>query len=290
VNGLRVAVIGALTADLPHLTTPDLVGPWKALPVVETVRRHAKEAQDRADQIVALGHITPDEEDSLLAQAPEVRVVVSGHLHRGLEEAKRRDGRMVVRVRGYGVELGRLDLEVDTDKKSLASSSWKRIPVKAAETPAAPDVAKAVDRWEKKVSKIVDVAIGESRREFSIPEVKTLMERAMAEKTGADFAYMNKGGVRDILPKGRILARHIWNIMPFDNKVVVGTVRGSDLPVVIRNGNSIDPNREYSLAVPDFVAANQQKELGVSGLRFPKVGPLQRDLLIAWVKEKKVLD
>ena len=83
----------------------------------------------------------------------------------------------------------------------------------------AADVARLVDSWEKKVAKAVDVPIGESRREFPEAEVKLLMERSMIEETGADLAYMNLGGVRGFLPKGQLLARHVWTVMPFDNKV-----------------------------------------------------------------------
>jgi 2',3'-cyclic-nucleotide 2'-phosphodiesterase (5'-nucleotidase family) len=55
----------------------------------------------------------------------------------------------------------------------------------------------------------------------------------MRDETGADFAFINQGGVRDILPRGQLLVRHIWNIMPFDNRVVFGKFKGRDLPPVV---------------------------------------------------------
>jgi 2',3'-cyclic-nucleotide 2'-phosphodiesterase (5'-nucleotidase family) len=290
VNGLRVAVIGVLTADLPAITFPRDLGPWRTLPVLETVRRFAAELRGRADLVVALGHITPAEEDALLAQAPEVGVIISGHTHAGLEQPKKSGERVLVRVKGFSVELGRLDLEIDTDRKAPVSSAWRRIPIEAAALPAAPDVARAVDRWESRVSKIVDVPIGESRRQLREPEVKVLMEQAMAEETGADFAFMNLGGVRGFLPKGTLLARHVWTVMPFDNRVVVGTIRGRDLPKAVRDGRLIESEREYTLAVPDFVAVNQKTQFGVEGLEFPRVGRLQRDVFIDWIRRKKVLE
>ncbi len=290
VNGIRVAIIGVMTADLPTLSTADLLGPWRALPVVETVRRYTAELRDRSDLVVVLGHISYQEEDDLLRQAPEVPVVVSGHVHRGLEAPKTAEGRLVVRVKAYGEELGRLDLTVDVKKKAVASSTWKRIEIDADKIPAAPDVAKVVEGWEAKVSKIVDVPIGESTREFDVRALKALIENAMVEEMGADFAYMNEGGIRDVLPKGRILARNVWNIMPFDNRVVVGKFKGSQLPAAVTAGRQIDPDREYTLAVNDFTAANQKTEMGVSGLVFPSEGPVHRDLLIDWIKKKKVLE
>ena len=43
VNGLRVAVIGAMTDDLKTLTIPIHHAQWHTIPVVETVRKYATE-------------------------------------------------------------------------------------------------------------------------------------------------------------------------------------------------------------------------------------------------------
>ena len=76
---------------------------------------------------------------------------------------------------------------------------------------------------------------------FSLPELKRLIEQAMRDETGSDFAWMNQGGVRDALPAGQLLERHIWDMMPFENRVVVGTFKGRDLPAVVVAGRTIDP-------------------------------------------------
>ena len=290
-GGIRVAVIGALTSDLPNLTTPALYGPWRALPVAESVARYVREVREKSDLIVVLGHLTPEEEEAILREVPEVAAVISGHPHDGLEVPTEVDGRVAVRMKGYGVEVGRLDLDVDVAQKKVVHLTWKRIPVNAQSVSPAEDVALAVEQWESKVRGIVDIPIGTARRGFSREELKTLIEQAMTEELGTDLAFVNMGGIRDTLPAGTILARHVWNIMPFDNLLVVGRFRGNELPASITDGKAIDPNREYTLAVSDFVATNQQAELGMSGLRFPQeINLLHRDLLINWIRKKKVLE
>jgi 2',3'-cyclic-nucleotide 2'-phosphodiesterase (5'-nucleotidase family) len=114
----------------------------------------------------------------------------------------------------------------------------------------------------------------------------------MREETGADFAFMNQGGVRDSLPQGQLLERHIWNIMPFDNDVVIGTFKGSQLPAAVVGNAKVDPDREYTLAVTDFTAANQgsSENLRTTGLAFPRDEGRLRDLLIDWFRKKKVVD
>jgi 5'-nucleotidase/UDP-sugar diphosphatase len=292
VNGLRVAVIGAMTDSFQSLSTPKMLGEWHTLPVVATARRYAAEVKKESDLIVLLGHISGEEEQEFLDAAPEIPVLVTGHVHRGLDEAMSRDGRVLVRVKGYGAELGRLELKVDTAKKAAVSWTWKRIPVDAEKLAPAPDVARVVKDWEDEVTARVDQPLATSTHAFTKPQVKELIEQAMREQTGADFAHMNQGGVRDTIPQGQVLVRHIWDIMPFDNSVVVGKFKGRDLPAVVVGDRKVEPDREYTLAVSDYTAANQetQENLRTRGLAFPNEVGLLRDILIDWCRKKKVIE
>jgi 2',3'-cyclic-nucleotide 2'-phosphodiesterase (5'-nucleotidase family) len=294
VGGIRVAVIGAVLGDMVGtMVTAENVGPWKVLPVVETVRQYARELRERSDLIVVLGHIhDKGEVQAILRQVPEVSVVVAGHNHVGYPAMMNVEGRVGVLVNGYGVEFGRLDLQVDMAGKKLRSAEWKKIPVSDKIQPD-PQVARLVSEWEDKVTKLVDTPIGESKIRLTrnSPELRGLVERAMAEETGSDIGWVNPGNLRDVLPEGRILARNIWNILPFDNYLVIGKFKGSQLPPAVTGRHPVDPNREYTMATTDFTAANQgaPDQLRVTGLQFPRTGPLQRDAVIEWIKKKKVV-
>jgi len=292
VNGLRVAVIGAMTQILDTLTTPQLVGEWHAVPVAATVRKYAQELKAKSDLIVLVAHITAKEELEVLSQVPEIPVTVSGHVHNGLPQALNQDGRVLVRVRAYGEELGRLELKVDTEKKAPVSWDWKKIPVDSTLEQPAADVARDVAKWEEQVVARVDRPLALSKRAFTKPEVKALIERAMRVETGADFAFMNLGGVRDIIPEGQLRDRNIWNIMPFDNRLLTGTFKGKDLPAVVLNGRTVEPDRNYTLAVTDFTATNQgtNENLRTTGLKFPGDAGLLRDALIDWFRKTKVIE
>nr|MDP9114222.1 hypothetical protein [Acidobacteriota bacterium] len=152
--------------------------------MVETVRKYARELHDRSDLIVVLGHIHDDTEvNEILKQVPEVSVVVAGHSHEGYPAMINVDGRVAVLVRANGVQLGRLDLKLDVAAKKVLSAEWTKLPIDS-KIPPAPDVAREVAKWESKVSKLVDVPIGESttRLERNNPELRKMIERAMAEQ------------------------------------------------------------------------------------------------------------
>jgi 2',3'-cyclic-nucleotide 2'-phosphodiesterase (5'-nucleotidase family) len=218
VNSLRVAVIGGITEELPTLTNPKVMGDWHPLPLVPTLRKYIAELRGKADLIVLVAHIDGAEEQAVLETVPEIAVSITGHLHDGLTEARSHDGRVLVRMKSYGEELGRLDLQVDTDTGKLAHWAWKKIPVDSAAIAPVADVVALVNRWESQVKQLVDRPLAVSRRAFTPWEVKTLLERALRDETGADFAFINLGGVREGLPQGQLLERNIWNVMPFDSK------------------------------------------------------------------------
>jgi 2',3'-cyclic-nucleotide 2'-phosphodiesterase (5'-nucleotidase family) len=247
--------------------------------------------RSQSDLVVVVAHVTPQEELALLKTVPDIQVLVTGHMHGGLPQPLLQDGRILVRVKGYAEELGRLELKVDTVKKAAVSWEWKHILVDSTVTPA-PDVAAEVKRWEDEVSSRVDRPLAVSARAFTKQEVKRLIERAMRDETGADFSFMNSGGVRDIVPQGPLKERHIWDIMPFDNRVVFGKFKGRDLPAVVLGDRKVEPDRTYTLAVSDFTAANQgtAENLRVTGLEFPGDGGLLRDVLLDWFRKKKVIE
>lgn len=114
----------------------------------------------------------------------------------------------------------------------------------------------------------------------------TFIARAMMDRTGADLALMNSGGVRDSLPAGPITYRDVLKVQPFANTVGVVTLTGAELldylgaaarmtpgaggfpqtaGVQLRMaggrlvdarvaGQPIDPQRRYRLSVNSFTA------------------------------------
>jgi 2',3'-cyclic-nucleotide 2'-phosphodiesterase (5'-nucleotidase family) len=293
VGGIRVAVIGAVLGDLATaLTTPEEMGPWRVIPPVDAIRSVVADIGDRADLIVVLAHIHSEETDKILHTIPQVAVVVQGHEHNGYPGLKKIDGRVAVELKSYGVELGRLDLRIDVPHHTIVSADWKRIPINSKAIAPDAEMAAAVAGWEAKVSKIVDVPIGVAKRTIAHRDLRTLVERAMAEETGADIAWINPGNIRDELPKGQLLARHVWNVLPFDDRVVLGHFLGSQLPPAIAKEYPLDPSKFYTVAVTDYTVANQSSpnQLGTSGLVFSKTGPLQRDLVLDWIKRKGVIE
>ena len=285
VGGVEIAVVGALTERLPRLLKPGLTGPWRAAPLIETLRPIVAEAHDKADLVVVLGHLFDDEDERVLRELPDADILIGGHNHGGREQPLTIGGRIGVKLRAYGREIGRLDFEFDRRTGRAGNYRWKRIPVDSRYVPADPQTALIVEDWESRVSEIVDAPIGECRETLRKPGLKRAIEQALREKTGADLAYMNSGGIRDSMPAGPMLARHVWNILPFDNEVVEAVAAGADVPEEVARG--LVPDKLYRLATNDFVAG-QWAGRG-RRLDFKPTGKTLRGLFLEWVKERRVL-
>ncbi|MBS1549869.1 MAG: 5'-nucleotidase C-terminal domain-containing protein [Bacteroidetes bacterium] len=100
--------------------------------------------------------------------------------------------------------------------------------------------------------------------------------------TKIDAAVINIGGIRTIIPAGDILTKQIYEVMPFENELVIVQLKGSDLealfdyyakteknnPVAqltietknhqiqkkLINGKPVDPQAMYAIATSDYLA------------------------------------
>jgi 5'-nucleotidase/UDP-sugar diphosphatase len=294
-GGMRIAVIGALLEKMLDHTTQANLGPYRVAPLIESLRPIVAEAKQHADMVVVLGHLEKAEGVSILHGLPDVSLVVIGHEHTPWKEPIEFEGRLLIHAAGYSREVGKLVMQYDIATRRIISRDWTGIPVDDNEYPADPVVQAHVDRWEAKVSRVVDVPIGRSAKAFSEAEVKELMERAMMDRFHTDLSFTNLSGVRATLPEGPLLARHIWDVMPFPNRVVVIDAPGDQLmdlldpsrPVKVAGAAILDPKRTYTLVTTDFLAASWSDR----GHKFHVTdkGVLLRDVLIDWIEERKMI-
>ncbi len=293
-GGLRIAVIGALLEKLVDHTTLANLGPYHSAPNVETLRPIVADAKQHADMVVVLGHMEKTEGEAILRELPDVSVVAIGHEHTPWAPVEA-DGRLLIHAAGYGREVGRLVMNYDTATRRITSHEWTAIPVDDRVYPADPAVEAQVEKWEGKVEALVDVSIGRSTKQMSRPEVQELMERAMNDRFPSDFSFTNLGGVRDTLPAGQLLARHVWNVMPFDNRVVIAEIPGDRLMTLddpthaekVTGAAKVDPQRTYRVVTTDFLTSSWA-DRGYK-FRVTDQGVLLRDVMIDWIKQRKVI-
>jgi 2',3'-cyclic-nucleotide 2'-phosphodiesterase (5'-nucleotidase family) len=128
-----------------------------------------------------------------------------------------------------------------------------------------------------------------------------------------DMAYVNYGGIRNSLPQGKITVGNVFELMPFENQLVVVKLSGDavvkmagriarrggegvagmkigikkgELTALTVNGNSVDPGKTYWVATSDYIAdGGDQMNMFVSAERIGLRVKI-RDVLIQSLSEK----
>jgi 2',3'-cyclic-nucleotide 2'-phosphodiesterase (5'-nucleotidase family) len=102
-----------------------------------------------------------------------------------------------------------------------------------------PEFDKVISAWKAEAEKGMDDIIGVAGVNLSRVSVDAQNAmgnftcEAMLEAVGADFTFINLGGVRAEIPMGNVTYRHVFNAMPFDNNVVTMLIDGATLKRII---------------------------------------------------------
>ena len=136
-----------------------------------------------------------------------------------------------------------------------------------------------------------------------------------------DVAVVNIGGMRCEWAAGDITFRNVFELMPFDNELVVLTLQGSDLQqlceifaysggqgiagmrikasgdrvmqqeaIVTINGKPLDPTKTYTVATSDYLSQGNDGMLPLKNyLQIWKSNEKIRDLYIEYIKQVKVV-
>ena len=173
----------------------------------------------------------------------------------------RQNGTWIVQAHEWGKYVGRADFVIDAGQVTLVA--YQLIPVNLkqrladgkkvayteliAEDPGLkaflqPFQAVGQTRLAVPVGAADGVLDGDRERVRKQPtNLGTLIARAMMDKTGADLALLNSGGVRDSLPAGPITYRDVLKVQPFANTVAVVTLSGTELLDYLRDAARMTP-------------------------------------------------
>lgn len=128
-----------------------------------------------------------------------------------------------------------------------------------------------------------------------------------------DAALINIGGIRTTIGKGDILLKNVFEVMPFENEVIIVKMKGSDLqglfdyyaktqvnnPVshlyietnngqltkTLINGKAVNPNQDYYIATSDYLALGGDNMKFFSKGESIPTGIKLRDLFIDYFKK-----
>jgi 5'-nucleotidase len=306
-DGVKIGFIGVTTPETEQIVVPDAVAPFDFLDISDTVDRYTAELQEQGvETIVVLAHSGAGQTGSNKATGEiitetrqmndEVDVVVAGHSHSRLNAKV--DGKLVVQAYSYGTAFADVDLVINRETGDVVKSSAEIVRTCTNGIEPDPELAALVAEYQAAIEPIASRVVGTAAEPITRDTTAAgesalgdLIADAQRTFAGADFAFMNPGGIRENIAAGEVTYAELFAVQPFDNGLVTMDLTGEQVyrlleqqfradggstilqvsgleytynpanpvgskvtSVILPDGSTLDPNATYTVAVNGFLA------------------------------------
>lgn len=246
IDGMKILFIGILTESvLSQTRNESLIGTFVDISEAATeVGRicNAYNALD-IDCTVLLTHIGYEEDKQLAAKLDPglgVDLIIGGHSHTFIEQPELVNGILVAQAGTGTDQIGRFDLEIDTDNNSVHSFRWQSIPVNEESCPKDPALEQVLTYYKSKTDKKYGRMITRLKRQLTHPsryqetELGGLFADIMKESLHLDLMLLGSGSVRSDALGPIVLLSDLTECFPYDDAIYLVKVTGRQLKQMIR--------------------------------------------------------
>ena len=241
IGGMKILFIGILTEDVLSQTKHEsLIGTFVDIhDAVQEVGRicNAYNALD-VDCTVLLTHIGFEEDKRLAAQLDKawgVDMIIGGHSHTYIEQPELVNDVLIVQAGTGTDQIGRFDLEIDTDRNCIHAYRWTSVPINSDCCPKDPDIEKVLtyyrDLTERKYGRLVT----RFKRQLTHPsrtsetELGGLMADILQESLNLDIMLLGSGSIRKEALGPIVLLSDLTECFPYDDSVHLLHINGKQL-------------------------------------------------------------
>jgi 5'-nucleotidase / UDP-sugar diphosphatase len=318
VKGVRIGVIGLTVENLENLTHRKNLKTITITPVVDALRETLPKVRPLSDFIVAVAHLSFDEQIRVAKAFPEIRLIVAGHPH--VARATQVGQTLIVETGSRIENVGKVEIRLSGKTPELMSSQI--IPISGV--PPDREVQSVIAPYEKTILARASQKLGEARVEIRKSDVEesplnNLVADALREAGKTQIGLHNIGGIRATLRRGTITRGDVFEVMPFYDTVITMSLTGQQVrqtlgrrilavsglrvtwdlsrawpnqvvSVSLANGQPLQDSARYTVAVNDYMAAGGDglEEL-TQGTSIDDTGILIRDAIASYLKTRPVV-
>jgi len=226
----------------------------------------------------------------LASKVSDLDIIVTGHAHKGTEEALESNGTLIVSTNAYTTQLGKLVVTYDTDKKKIIEYSNELVPIFDDEIADDPEMLKEITKWNQRVDEIASEVVATTSQTMTRAYgQESNMGNMFADALKAmdpsiDIAVINSGALRQDIIKGEVSIGNLISAFPFPNRGIITTLTGKQVKEIFQhaagqtngvlqvsngfqysitkdkklgfmrlNGKPIEKDKTYRVAAPNFV-------------------------------------
>lgn len=241
IDGMKILFIGILTeAVLPQAKKEALVGSfvdvYDAVAEVERIC-NAYNALD-IDCTVLLTHIGFEEDKALAAQldpALGVDIIIGGHSHTFLEQPENVNGILIAQAGTGTDQIGRFDLEIDTDRNCVHNFQWKSVPISNEYCPRDLALENILNRYKSAAEEKYSRVITRLKRKLTHPswyqetELGGFLADILQDSLRLDVMLVGSGSIRVADFGPIVLFSDLTECLPYDDSAIALWVTGAQL-------------------------------------------------------------
>ena len=240
-SGMRILFIGILTDEVLASTRSEkIIGSFIDL---ESAAKEVGIICDNyrtvnTDMTVLLTHIGYDNDIKLAEKLdPEwgVDMIIGGHSHTLLEKPTVVNGIPIVQAGSGTTQIGRIDLEYDTQDKKIKAFKWKCVPVNEDTSPKDPVMEELIDSYRTETDSKYKRVVTRFARKLTHPcreqetEMGDLYADLMAWEASFDVMFFGSGSIRKQEMGPIVEYADMLENTPFDGQIHMVAVTGAQL-------------------------------------------------------------
>ena len=241
IDGMKILFIGILTESVLSMARKEaLVGNFvdihDAATEVERICNTYRSMD--IDCTVLLTHIGFEEDKQLAARLDPslgVDIIIGGHSHTFLEEAEKVNGILIAQAGTGTDQIGRFDLEIDTDTNSIRDFRWESIPITAANCPRDIALEEVLNRYKMAAEEKYSRLITRLKRQLTHPswyqetELGGFLADILQESLQLDMMLVGSGSIRVTEFGPIVLLSDLTECLPYDDAAIALWVTGAQL-------------------------------------------------------------
>lgn len=246
IDGMRILFIGILTEEVINQTKGDgLIG---SLIDIKDAAREVERICNNFNNVdidftVLLTHIGFEEDKKLAAMLDPslgVDVIIGGHSHTIPEEPAIVNDIVIVQAGTGTNQIGRFDINVDTDNNCIHDFKWKIVPIDDSHCPYDKHIETILEHFKEQTDNKYQRVVTRLRRELTHPkreqetELGNLLADILLDSLAIDIVLFGSGAIRTEKMGPIILYQDIMECLPYDDPLYCLDISGREFKEMIR--------------------------------------------------------
>lgn len=245
IGKIKFGVVGVMDSNFSENAKPEQLEGAKLTDTIEAAKKAVDEARKQSHVVVVLADLGTEKSKKLAESVSGIDILIDSGADESLSESGIRVGKtLIVRPGLNGSKIGWLNLKFSG--KHLAGVEVNLLDnASLGEFPADPEITALIDASKQTARAVAEVPIGTIASELNGERsaIRTgetnlgdFITNFMRVTTGADIALMTAGSIRDSLKEGPVTRSDIYNLLPYEDRLVTVKIKGNMILSVLEHG------------------------------------------------------